>query len=165
MNPNPHLFSTIESSSSLAKALNINNINALYCTDVIKPVVPCDAVDCCYPALMRNGQAGRAAGPRCAFHQQTWFPKPPERGNLLLGQEFLRPEDSRTSGRKTCMCLNKTCMGIGYSALYFPVPRLKVVRDNVLKALCQGLHSTSDQWKITRDGLLNLESCLVLAPW
>jgi hypothetical protein len=53
MMPNPHLFSTIESASALANALKIDNVNALYCTDAIKPAVPCDAaVDCCYPALM-----------------------------------------------------------------------------------------------------------------
>ena len=112
---------------------------------------------------MRNTQGGRAAGPRCALHRQTWFPKPSERGSLLLGHEFLRPEEA--SGRKTCMCLNKTCIGIGYSASYIPVPRLKAVRDNILKALCQGLHSSSEQWKITRDRLHNPELRLVLAPW
>jgi hypothetical protein len=75
-------FSHIESAPELAKVLNVD-ANTLYCTSVIVLLTICTVYGCVYPALLRNGQRGHSAGPRCAVHRRDWFPTPGKRGSLV----------------------------------------------------------------------------------
>ena len=156
-------FSHIESAPELAKVLNVDT-NTLYCTSVIVPLTICTVDGCIYPALLRNGQSGHSAGPRCTVHRQDWFPTPGNCGSLLLGQEYLRPKEK--SKRKTCLCLNKTCLGIGYSPSYVSVLRSKHIRETVVfKALCQGMDILGDSYQYIKEKLFNNKDSVVLAPW
>jgi hypothetical protein len=153
----------LTTSTLLAAALDVG-VNALYCTDVFSPSIQCGIEGCQYPALRRNGQAGQNAGPRCAVHRQSWYPSKLQRGNLLLGTEFLRSDVK--SLKKSCMCMNKTCHGIGYSPTYINVPRQASIRQNVFQALASGYHASSDEKRILKERLLNdSKKDLFLAPW
>ena len=67
-------LSSVKSASELAELLKVD-IKALYCSDIIRPVVSCGLEGCIFPALARNKQCGRhGSGPRCAVHRQNSFP-------------------------------------------------------------------------------------------
>jgi hypothetical protein len=145
------IFSTIDTAEALAKVLAAD-INALYCTDVVKHTTLWGGEASIYRALIRNGQGGRSAGPPCSVHRQSWFPRKGECGSLLLGHEFLRPEDP--SGRKTCACVNKTCTSIGYSRSYVSIPWSKQIQENFSKQLPRvSTHQVMNTRFFVRDSL------------
>ena len=59
---------------------------------------PCKTKDCPFNAIDNNGI-------RCPAHRRTWYPLPHQKGNMMLGAEFLR---STKNPNRSYNCTNQT---------------------------------------------------------
>ena len=122
----PGMFNDVDSVDCFAKILGVP-VPAIAL--IVPRDTPCKANGCPHDAI--EGNCGY-----CPAHRRAWYPLLNQRGEDLLGPEFL----SFAGKYRVCDCSQKSCISAGYfphqDALYIPVTGHKTVLNtpNLLSA-------------------------------